>query len=202
MIIQWFSLTYQLIWNKDQQITFKLSLLNNSWSVITFNSFSALLYLSNLHSKGAVSINLKKKWCGILQDIPFRTGPGPHPTPGTDWSHSVCGWLAFLGRQWARRPSALTGPDDIISTGSQWLGESLQWFRANGPDVSATWPVPGLRMLPLTGPVMQSRGSAVCCLRFSGTKLIPAHLEKATVIRHSLATFCASEYVVTHCTTI
>lgn len=71
-------------------------------------------------------------------------------------------WLAILSRQWARRPSALTGPDDIISTGSQWRGESLQWLRANGPDVRATWPVPGPRMLPSTEPVMQSRGSAVC----------------------------------------
>lgn len=75
-------------------------------------------------------------------------------------------WLAILSRQWARRPSALTGPDDIISTGSQWCGESLQWLRANGPDVRATWPAPDLRMLPLTEPVMQSRGSAVCCSLF------------------------------------
>lgn len=55
-----------------------------------------------------------------------------------------------------------SGPDDIISTGSQWCGESSQWSRANGPDVGATWPAPGLRMLPSTEPVTPSRGSVVC----------------------------------------
>lgn len=76
------------------------------------------------------------------------------------------GRLAILSRQWTRRPSALTGPDDIISTGSQWRGESLQWLRANGPDVRATWLLQGLRMLQLPEPVMQSRGSAVGCSLF------------------------------------
>lgn len=117
-------------------------------------------------------------WCRCLQAIAFRNG-----TPvGADQSDSECGWLAFLSRQWARRPSALTGPDDIISTGSQWRGESLQWLRANGPDVRATWPAPGLRMLPLTEPVMQSRGSAVCRSPFLRHKAYCSSFRKATVL--------------------
>ncbi len=109
--------------------------------------------------------------------------------PSWQVTFRVFPWLAILSRQWARRPSALTGPDDIISTGSQWCGESLQWLRANGPDVRATWPAQGLRMLPLTEPVMQSWGSAVCCSLF--LRLIAAHLaEQLRSSRwHSSATF-------------
>ena len=91
-------------------------------------------------------------------------------------------WLAIVSRQWARRPSALTGPDDIISTGSQWCGESLQWLRANGPDVRATWPAPGLRMLPLTEPVMQSWASAVCRSPFLRHEAYCSSFSRATVL--------------------
>lgn len=98
--------------------------------------------------------------CGVLTRCSIQEMDQVAELTGQIWSVSV------TRRQWARQPSALSGPDDIISTGSQWCGESSQWLRANGPDVRATWPAPGLRMLPSTEPVILSRGSVVCCSPF------------------------------------
>lgn len=112
------------------------------------------------------------------------------------WQFGFRMWLGLtiLSRQWARRPSALTGPDDIISTGSQWRGESLQWLRANVPDVRATWPAQGLRMLQLTEPVMQSRGSAVWCSLFLRHKAYCSSFRRATVV--IMVTFCSNFFVL------
>lgn len=106
---------------------------------------------------------MKSKKSNLVQRFASHSSRGRTPLFRADRSESECGCLALLSRRWARRPSALKSPNDIISTGSRWRGESLQWLRANGPDVRATWPAPGVRMLPLTEPVMQSRGSALCC---------------------------------------